>query len=324
MHPDPGAIHERAEEHRPAAISLPHSQNVEVVFHKPLVDSVEMQIGRYDLVIIEQKDELSFCRVDCCIASNADAHIVLLKINHFAVFGGLGILAREPMFRQTIVNDHNLGFAELLSKRLDESMAGPRPMNGLNAKGNVLNGDCCFHVSPRVKEFASKFDGMAIVFETLRAAFNVHDRVQWRDVAVERDERVIEGPLKVLCGAAMTSRITSSGGEQAIRVDARRPPEPSGSPRFQGRLREPPHHRQKLASPHRIDWDQAKCLNRLLPNRSHAIEVRRADNEVSMSNLGKYVFHGCHPNFLNSGFTWAIAESISSAVGSMPRNAIIH
>ncbi len=90
MHPDPGAIHERAEEHRPAAISLPHSQNVEVVLHEPLVDSVKMQIGRYDLIIIEQENELGFCRVDCCVASNADANIVLLEINHFAVFGGLG------------------------------------------------------------------------------------------------------------------------------------------------------------------------------------------------------------------------------------------
>ncbi len=94
-------------------------------------------------------------------------------------------------------------------------------MNGLNAKGNVLNGYCCFHVSPRVKEFASKFDGMAIVFETLRAAFDVHDRVQWCDVAVERNERVVEGLSKSSVVQPMTSRITSSGGEQAMRVDAR-------------------------------------------------------------------------------------------------------
>ncbi len=99
MHPDPGAIHEWTEEHGAATISLPHSQNVEVVLHEPLVDSVKMQIGRNDLIIIEQENELGFCRVDCCIASNADANIVLLEINHFAVFGGLGILAREPVFQ---------------------------------------------------------------------------------------------------------------------------------------------------------------------------------------------------------------------------------
>ena len=138
MHPNPGAIHEWAEEHGPAAFSLPHSKNVEVVLHEPLVDSVKMQIWRYDLVIVEQKDEFGFCGVYCCIASNADAHIVLLEINHFAVFGGLGILSREEMFGQTVVNDYNLGFAELLSKRLDKSMAGPGPMDSFDAEGNVV------------------------------------------------------------------------------------------------------------------------------------------------------------------------------------------
>ncbi len=97
------------------------------------------------------------------------------RVNHFAVFGGLGILRERTSVQANIVNNNDLGFAELFSKRLDESMACPRSMNGLDAKGNVLNGYCCFHVSPRVKEFASKFDGMAIVFETLRAAFDVHD-----------------------------------------------------------------------------------------------------------------------------------------------------
>ena len=42
MHPNPGAIHEWAEEHGAAPISLPHSQNVEVVLHEPLVDSIEV------------------------------------------------------------------------------------------------------------------------------------------------------------------------------------------------------------------------------------------------------------------------------------------
>ncbi len=115
MHPDPAAIHQRAEQHWTASSTLPHSQDVEVVLNEPPVDSVKMQIWRYDLVIVEQKDELGFCRVDCCVASNADAHIVLLKVNHFAVFGCLGILAREPVFGQTIVNDDDFWLAELLS-----------------------------------------------------------------------------------------------------------------------------------------------------------------------------------------------------------------
>ena len=175
MHPDPAAIHQRAEQHWTATSALTHSQNVEAVLHEPLVDSVKMQIGRYDLVIVEQEDELSLCGVDRSVAPDPNAHIMLLEVDHFAVLGGLGILAREPVLGQSIVHDHNLGFAELISKRLNESMAGPRPMDRLDAEGNVLNGYRCFHVSPRGKEFASKFDGMAIVFETLRAAFDVHD-----------------------------------------------------------------------------------------------------------------------------------------------------
>jgi hypothetical protein len=154
------------------------------------------------LIVIEQEDEFGVGGINGRVASNSDAHIVLLKVNHFAVFSGLGILAREPMFGQAIVDDNDLGFAELLSKRLDESMAGPRPMNGLDAKGNVLNGYSCFHVSPRVKEFASKFDGMAIVFETLRAAFDMQDRVQWSDVSIKRDQGVVEGLLEIVSGAA--------------------------------------------------------------------------------------------------------------------------
>jgi hypothetical protein len=202
MHPDSAAIHERTEEHGPATSALTDSQNVELVLDEPLINSIDVKLGRDDLVIIQQENELRFGSVDRSVAPDPNAHIMLLEINHFAVFGGLRILAREPVFGQTIVNNNDLGFAELLSKRLDESMAGPRPMNGLDAKGNVLNGYSCFHVSPRVKEFASKFDGMAIVFETLRAAFDVHDRVQWCDVAVERDERVVVGLLKILCSAA--------------------------------------------------------------------------------------------------------------------------
>ena len=129
-------------------------------------------------------------------------NIVLLEVDHFAVFGGLGILSREPMFGKTVVNNDDLGLAELLSKRLDESMAGPRPMDGFDAKSNVLNGYRCFHVSPRGKEFASKFDGMAIVFETLRAAFDMQDRAQWSDVPVKGDQRIVKGLLKVVCGTA--------------------------------------------------------------------------------------------------------------------------
>ena len=42
MHPDPAAIHERTEEHGPATRALTYSQDVDVVFDEPLVDSIEV------------------------------------------------------------------------------------------------------------------------------------------------------------------------------------------------------------------------------------------------------------------------------------------
>jgi hypothetical protein len=42
MHPNPCAIHQGAKEHGPAAFSLSHSQNVQVVLHEPLVNSIEV------------------------------------------------------------------------------------------------------------------------------------------------------------------------------------------------------------------------------------------------------------------------------------------
>jgi len=42
MHPDPAAIHQRAEEHGPATSALTYSQNVEFVINESLVDSNEV------------------------------------------------------------------------------------------------------------------------------------------------------------------------------------------------------------------------------------------------------------------------------------------
>jgi len=116
MHPNSSAIHQRAKEHGPTTRALTYSKDVELVLNEPLVNSIEVQIGRYDLIIIEQENELGLRSIDGRIASYTDAHIVLVEIDHFAVLGGLGIFSREPVFRQPIINDHNFGIAKLLSQ----------------------------------------------------------------------------------------------------------------------------------------------------------------------------------------------------------------
>ena len=98
MHPDSAAIHQRAEEHGPAASALANSEDVEIVFIESLADSIEVQLGRHDLVVIQQEDELGVCSVYRRIATYADAHVVLFEVDHFAVLGRLGIFSRESVF----------------------------------------------------------------------------------------------------------------------------------------------------------------------------------------------------------------------------------
>jgi hypothetical protein len=117
---------------------LTHGKNIEFILEESFVHSVEMELWCHDLIIVEQEDELGFSRIDGRVASFANSDVMLFKINHAAVFGCFRILAREPMFGQTIVHDDDLRIAELLSKRLYESMAGPRPMNGLYAKSDRI------------------------------------------------------------------------------------------------------------------------------------------------------------------------------------------
>jgi hypothetical protein len=68
-----------------------------------------MERGCHDLIIVEQKDELGFSRIDGCVASYADSDVMLFKIDHTAVFGRFRILAREPILWATIVYNDDLG-----------------------------------------------------------------------------------------------------------------------------------------------------------------------------------------------------------------------
>ena len=60
---------------------------------KSLVNSIEVQVRRDDVIVVEQEDELGLCGVDRCVASNANSHIVPIEVDHVAVLGGLGILS---------------------------------------------------------------------------------------------------------------------------------------------------------------------------------------------------------------------------------------
>ncbi len=97
---------------------------------------------------------------------------------------------------------------------------------------------------------------------------------------------------------------------------------PSGSPRFQGRLREPAASSTDACQSSSERLGSSQMSRSPSPNRFHASVSAPEPMMSSDIESGQDIFHRNHPNFLNSGFTCAIAESISSAVGSMPRNAI--
>jgi hypothetical protein len=101
MHPDPFPVPQRTEHHGLATVTLSHGKNIEFMLKETLVHSVEMERGCHDLIIVEQKDELGFSRIDGCVASYADSDVMLFKIDHTAVFGRFRILAREPILWAT-------------------------------------------------------------------------------------------------------------------------------------------------------------------------------------------------------------------------------
>jgi hypothetical protein len=109
MHPDPFPVPQRTEHHGLATVTLSHGKNIEFMLKETLVHSVEMERGCHDLIIVEQKDELGFSRIDGCVASYADSDVMLFKIDHTAVFGRFRILAREPILWATIVYNDDLG-----------------------------------------------------------------------------------------------------------------------------------------------------------------------------------------------------------------------
>jgi hypothetical protein len=92
-----------------ATVTLAHGKNIEFILEESFVHSVEMELGCHDLIIVEQKDELGFSRIDGCVAPYADSDIMLFKINHAAVFGCFRVLAREPILRTTVVYNDDLG-----------------------------------------------------------------------------------------------------------------------------------------------------------------------------------------------------------------------
>lgn len=145
MHPDPFTFHQRREHQWPAATALANAEDVDGVFDEPLTNFVELQTWRDDVIIIEQEDELGLGRINCCVSSHTDANVVLIEIDHLTMPSGVRVSFTETLFFSTVVHDKDLWLVDVLAQRFDQPMAGPWPMNRLDAKRDVCRRDCLFH-----------------------------------------------------------------------------------------------------------------------------------------------------------------------------------
>ena len=82
---------------------------------KSLANSIEVEVGRDDVIVVEQEDELSLRGVDRCIATDADSNIVTIEVDHSAVPGRFRILDRKPQLGPTIIDDDDLGLFKVLA-----------------------------------------------------------------------------------------------------------------------------------------------------------------------------------------------------------------
>jgi len=140
VHPDSLAVHQRREHGRAAAGSLPDTEDVDVEFAEPIDEFVEVQVRCDDVIIVEQEHELGVDRIDRNVAADSNTDVDDCRVNDLALRGGLRIRGKESAFGLSIIDDDDVGIGNVLAQRLDQTVAGPRAMDGLDAKRNVGQG----------------------------------------------------------------------------------------------------------------------------------------------------------------------------------------
>ena len=137
MHPDSFAVHQRREHRRPAAGSLADAEDVDVEFAEPIDELVEVEVRCDNVVIVQQEHELGIDRIDRDVAADSDTNVNLSRVNDLALRGGLGIRGKESAFGLSIVDDDDVGLGDVLAQRLDQAVAGPGAVDGLDAECDV-------------------------------------------------------------------------------------------------------------------------------------------------------------------------------------------
>ncbi len=107
VHPNPFAVHQRTEQQRPATSALPDSEDVKLMFVESLNDAIQMQLGRDDVIVVQQEDQVCLCGIDGCIASDTNTNVMFVEVDRAAMGGSLRILHRKPKLWASVINNHN-------------------------------------------------------------------------------------------------------------------------------------------------------------------------------------------------------------------------
>ena len=140
VHPDAFAVHQRREHRRPAAGTLADTEDIDVEFAEPIDELVEVEVRRDDVIIVEQEHELGADRIHGDVAADSDTNVDLGRVDDLALRGGVRIRGEESTFGLSIIDHDDVGIGNVFAQRLDQAVAGPRAMDGLDAECDVGQG----------------------------------------------------------------------------------------------------------------------------------------------------------------------------------------
>jgi hypothetical protein len=129
---------------------LAYSEDVDVFSFESFAESIEVQVRRDDVIVIEQEHEFGFDRIDREVSPDADSHIWFVCVNESATRCRVGVLRGEATIGLAVVHHDDGRVVDVLQQRFDESLARPRTVNRLDAKGNVRQVDLVLHQILRI------------------------------------------------------------------------------------------------------------------------------------------------------------------------------
>jgi len=85
MNPESMTVHQLGQHRGTPAGTLAYSEDVNIFTHDSFAETIEVEVRRDDVIVVEQEHVPGFHRVDGEVASNSDTHIGLVGVDDLAV-----------------------------------------------------------------------------------------------------------------------------------------------------------------------------------------------------------------------------------------------